>query len=1159
MVRRLPEVWIDRGGTFIDCIGRDAEGRLAVAKVLSTRGELAAIREVLGLEDDARPRCVVRMGTTLATNALLEKRGCRVGLITHRGLEDLLRIDDQTRPSLFDLRRGRPPPLTEEVVGVSGRIDASGAEVEPLSREEVLHAWRSLEVDAIVIAFAHAHRFPEHERRAAGWLREAGALVFASHEVSAREGLLARAQTALVDAYLTPGLHEELRRLDAGLDGELRIMQSSGDLAGLDVLRAKDAILSGPAGGVVACREIAERWGIGPVLGFDMGGTSTDVCRYDGELERQSEAEVRGVRVRAPMLAIHTVASGGGSICRYDGHRFVVGPQSVGAEPGPRCYGKGDDVALTDAALVLGRLRPEGFPIPLAPDRSRAGLVEIAAQTGRSIEACAQGFLDVAVEQMAAAIGEITIARGHDARDHALVVYGGAAGQYACAVADRLGIRRWVAHPLAGVFSAYGIGRAQEGAHHALALEGPLTDETIARARELAQTIARQHPHRACWLRLRHPGTLTDLEVAMTEHGSASCRDAFDTAHEQLFGYRRPEAEVEVVGMRVHDWDRPEALPSVARAELGEPLDPHEVGHPHRLFVGDVWQLARAVERDALPVGRPLYGPALIVDPVATSVIEPGWRAWRDASDLVWVERIEEPKAEIASTEVDPVRLEVLGNQLMSIASRMGAVLRRAAISTNVRDRMDFSCAIFDREGRLIANAPHIPVHLGSMGLSVRAVHAAHPDAVEGDVFVTNDPAEGGSHLPDVTVVRPLIVDGTLRAFVACRAHHGDIGSPTPGSMPAFSATLADEGCVLRNLQLVEQGRFREDVIRAALTEVPFPARRVDENVADLRAQLAACTFGAARLRELAERYGWRVVDAYMHHLLDFGAQAVTEALRELDFDVLELEDALDDGSPIRVRIECREPGWRIDFTGSAAVHPENLNAPIAVTRACVLYVLRTLVGSPIPLNEGCLRPIELIVPPGLLNPPPDAAVAGGNVETSQRIVDVLLGAFGGVAASQGTMNNVSLGDGRFGYYETLGGGSGAGDGFDGAHAQHTHMTNSHITDVEILEARVPVRVRCFAVRRGSGGAGRWRGGDGLIRELQALAPLQVSVLSQRRERAPFGLAGGEDGAPGRNVLITAGEPRDLGGRAQVDLEPGDVLRIETPGGGGYGTGRRSG
>ena len=1148
----LPEVWIDRGGTFIDCIGRDGSGRLSVAKVLSTRGELAAIRRVLGLEGDARPRCVVRMGTTLATNGLLEKRGCRVGLITHRGLEDILRIDDQTRPALFDLRAARPAPITEDVVGVAGRVDASGVEVEAPSRDEVLAAFDALQVDSVVVAFAHAHRFPDHEQRVARWLREVGARAVASHELSAREGLLARAQTALVDAYLSPGLTSALARLDAGLEGELRIMQSSGDLTPLETLRAKDAILSGPAGGVVACREIAERHGVSPVLGFDMGGTSTDVCRYDEELERQAEADVRGIRVRAPMLAIHTVASGGGSVCRFDGHRFIVGPESVGADPGPRCYGKGDEVALTDAAVVLGRIRTAGFPIPLAPERSREGVARIAERAELGVESCAQGFLDVAVEQMAAAIGEITIARGHDAREHTMIAYGGAAGQYACAVADRLGIRRWLAHGWAGVLSAYGIGRAHEGTHHARALDGPLNEETLRQARSLVDGIARAHEHRACWVRMRHPGTQTDLEVPLSD--ATAARHAFDASHQQLFGYSRPEAEVQIVGLRVHDWDQPEALPDVDRVALGEPLDPTEIGEPHRLFVGDRWHDARAVDRHALPADRPILGPLLVVDPVATLVVEPGWRVWRDATNLVWVERVDEHEEARVSTDVDPVRLEVFGNQFMSIGSRMGAVLRRAAISTNVRDRMDFSCAIFDRTGNLIANAPHIPVHLGSMGLSVRAVHAAHPDAQEGDVFVTNDPAEGGSHLPDVTVVRPVFAGGKLRAFVACRAHHGDIGSPTPGSMPAFSTTLADEGCVLRNLQLVERGRFCEERIRSALGDVEHPARRIDENVADLRAQLAACTFGAARLRDLGERHGWAVVEAYMQHLLDFGARSVSEALDALDIDAREHSDALDDGTPIRVRIERRGDRWRIDFAGSGGVHPDNLNAPVAVTRACVLYALRTLVGTPIPLNEGCLRPIELIIPPGLLAPPPEAAVAGGNVETSQRIVDVLLGAFGGVAASQGTMNNVSLGDGRFGYYETLGGGSGAGDGFDGADAQHTHMTNSHITDVEILEARVPVRVRRFAVRRGSGGAGRWRGGDGLVRELEALAPLQVSVLSQRRDRAPYGVAGGEDGSPGRNAVVRHGEETELGGRAQLALEPGDVLRIETPGGGGYGT-----
>ena len=1155
-----PEVWIDRGGTFIDCIGRNTDGRLSVAKVLSTRGELAAIREVLGLATDARPRCAVRMGTTLATNALLEKRGCRVGLITHLGLEDLLRIDDQTRPDLFDLRRGRPAPLTEQVVGVRARVDASGREVQAPSRDEVARAYASLDVDAVVVAFAHAHRFPAHERRVCAWLRDLGAThVSASHELSTREGLLARAQTALVDAYLTPGLHSELNELDAGIDGAVRVMQSSGDLCELGALRAKDAILSGPAGGVVACREIAQRYGVGPVLGFDMGGTSTDVCRVDVELERQSEAEIRGARVRAPMLAIHTVASGGGSICRFDGHRFTVGPESVGADPGPRCYGRGENVALTDAAMVLGRIRTEGFPIPLQPERSHDGLAAIAARASLEVEACAEGFLRVAVEQMAAAVGEITVARGYDARDHTLIAYGGAAGQYACAVADRLGVRRWLAHRWAGVLSAYGIGRAREGTHHTRAIDGLLDAETLAHAREVADAIPLERAHRARWLRARHPGTQSDLEIPF-DASPETARQAFDALHDQLFGYRRPEAAVEVVGIRVHDWDDAEPMARVPPSVLGEALDPKTIGVAHRIFIGGSWHDARALERDALPIDRPLHGPALILDPVATLVIEPGWRAWRDASDLIWVERAEEHQhpdldADASEERVDPVRLEVLGNQLMSIGTRMGTVLRRAAISTNVRDRMDFSCAIFDPYGQLIANAPHIPVHLGSMGLSVRAVWAAHPDCVEGDVFVTNDPAEGGSHLPDVTVVRPVFADGTLRAFVACRAHHGDIGSPTPGSMPAFSRSLAEEGCVLRNLHIVAQGRFCEELVRSALTEVEHPARRVDENIADLRAQLAACAFGAARLRELGVRWGWNVVAAYMGHLLDFGAAAVRDALDALAFDALEMQDALDDGSPIRVRIDRRTEGWRIDFTGTAGAHPENLNAPVAVTRACVLYVLRTLVDSPIPLNEGCLRPIELVVPPGLLDPPPDAAVAGGNVETSQRIVDVLLGAFGGVAASQGTMNNVSLGDGRFGYYETVGGGSGAGEGFDGPDAQHTHMTNSHITDVEALEARVPVRVRRFAIRRGSGGRGRWRGGAGLIRELEALAPLEVSVLSQRRERAPFGLKGGEDGAPGRNAVLRAdGRVDELGGRARVQLRPGDVLRIETPGGGGYGT-----
>ncbi len=1148
-MRGLPEVWIDRGGTFIDCLRRDDEGELHAAKVLSTRGELAAIREVLGLDDDAVPRCVVRMGTTLATNALLEKQGCRVGLITHVGLEDLLRIDDQTRPGLFEPGRGRAAPITEAVVGIRARVSSTGDELIPIDRDELHAAYCELNVDAVVVALLHAHRFPEHELQAARWLHEFGAkLVVASHQVSTREGLLARTQTALVDAYLTPGLRTELDRLDAGVDGVVQVMQSSGDLCSIHELRAKDAVLSGPAGGVVACREIAERYALPAVLGFDMGGTSTDVCRYEDAFERQSEAMVQGVRVRAPMLAIHTVAAGGGSVCRFDGHRFIVGPQSVGADPGPRCYGQGDAVALTDAALVLGRIRPQGFPIALSPERSRAGIAAIAAQSERSVEDCAEGFLAVAVEQMAAAIGEITIARGHDARDHTLIAYGGAAGQYACAVADRLCITRWVAHRWAGVFSAYGMGRAQTGTHHTRALREPYDEGTETRANAIAAEIPNSHGQRAIWIRLRHPGTQTDLELPAN-----ATRADFDAMHAQLFGYQRPDAPIEVVGVRVHDWDAPQALAPVGHASLGEPLQ--NSGATHRLYVAGRWHQGTAVDRDDLPPHRPLHGPALIIDPVATLVVEPGWRAWRDSADAVWVERMHVEAVRPTSVdEVDPVRLEVLGNQFMSIGSRMGSVLRRAAISTNVRDRMDFSCAIFDASGQLIANAPHIPVHLGAMGLSVRAVRAQHPDCREGDAFVTNDPAEGGSHLPDVTVVRPVFADGSLRAWVACRAHHGDIGSPTPGSMPAFSTRLDDEGCVLRNFAITEAGTFREDRVRDALLHVPYPARRVDENIADLRAQLAACAFGAQRLVELGTRYSWPVLNATMDQLLDYGHACVRAALLERVSEPRTFEDALDDGTPIQVRIEKVDDRFRVDFAGTGGVHPENLNAPIAVTRACVLYALRTLIGVPIPLNEGCLRPVDLVVPAGLLQPPSGAAVAGGNVETSQRIVDVLLGALGGLAASQGTMNNVSLGDGRFGYYETLGGGCGAGDGFDGPDAQHSHMTNSHITDVEILEARVPIRVRRFAVRRGSGGAGRWRGGDGLIREFEALVPLTVSILSQRRARAPYGVAGGDDGAPGRNTVIRDGDEREVGGRAQLELAPGDRVRIETPGGGGFGT-----
>lgn len=1225
-------VWIDRGGTFTDCIGRDpATGETRVAKVLSgDDAPIRGVRALLELDPDAPlPPCDVRMGTTLATNALLERKGARCVLVVQAGFGDLLALDDQTRPALFDLSARRPAPLTDEVIEVEARVDATGRELTPLNVRAVrsaLEAARERGAEAVVVALLHAPAGPAHERAIAAVAREVGfEQVSCSHEASASAGLLARAQTALVDAYLTPVLRRYLARLGERLPGSrLRLMQSSGDLVEAGRFRGKDAILSGPAGGVVACARIAEQAGRGQVLGFDMGGTSTDVSRWAGDHERQSEARVAGVRIRAPMIAVHTVASGGGSLCRFDGRRFTVGPESAGAEPGPLCYGHAEarEPALTDVALALGRLRGDRFPFALDAERARAGVAALAERAGLAPAEAAEGLFAIAVEQMAAAIGEISTARGHDPREHALVLFGGAAGQYGCAVARRLGVRTILSHPWAGVLSAFGMGVAPVGWHGEAPTPGALGAERVREAQaaraeleregraaleaaegpdEADATTARAH------LGLRYRGTETPLDVPLAEGASPEAlREAFEARHRRRFGYARAGHPVEATRLRVH----------LERAAA--PVDPPPARAPGSpapfdrapLHVEEGWREVDVWRREDLPVDAPLAGPLLVLEDTGSLVVEPGFVLRRRPDDLVVLEdargvpgaadsserRTSEPADSASENDEqaarldgrqdgpsgaaldtrpdagpdaqpdpgpearpvaapDPVRLEVFGNLFMSIAERMGAVLQRTALSTNIRDRLDFSCALFDGAGQLVANAPHIPVHLGSMGASVRAVRARHPRMAPGDVFVTNDPADGGSHLPDITLVAPVFV-GERRFFVASRGHHADVGGVTPGSMPPFSTRLVEEGVVFRGVPLLRGGELEEAAVRAVLEGGSHPARRPEENLADLQAQLAACRTGARLLEEACAREGAEAVAAYMGHVQDQGEAAVREALAALDLEGRSFEDALDDGSVIHVRLARAADGRvRIDFRGSAAAHPGNLNAPRAVTTACVLYVLRTLVERPIPLNAGCLRAVELVVPPGsLLDPPAGAAVAGGNVETSQRIVDVLLGAFGRAAASQGTMNNLTLGDGRFGYYETVAGGAGAGEGWDGGSAAHTHMTNSRITDPEILEQRFPVRVRRHALRRGSGGAGRWRGGDGVVRELEALRPLQVSVLSERRARAPWGLAGGAPGAKGRNVLVRAdGSEEELGGRLGVELVPGEAIRLETPGGGGYG------
>jgi 5-oxoprolinase (ATP-hydrolysing) len=1179
------EFWIDRGGTFTDCLGRDpATGEVRVAKVLSSdRAPLEAIRKLLALGDrDPIPACDIRMGTTLATNALLERKGTPFALAITRGFRDLLAIGTQARPRIFDLEIKKPELLYREVLELDARADASGAVLarpEPARLRAELTRLRERGFASLAVVVLHAYRAGELEREIGDAAREVGfAHVALSHEVASEIGLLARGDTACVDAYLTPLLRDYVAALRAELPGSrIRIMQSSGGLTDASSFRGPHAILSGPAGGVVAYAHVARAMGETRAIGFDMGGTSTDVSRVEAsasgafDFERVYETETAGVRVFAPMLSIHTVAAGGGSLCRYDGYRFRVGPESAGALPGPLCYGRADarELTVTDVNVALGRLVDDRFPFPLARapvGRALDALVARLRAQGviRTREQIAAGFVEIANANMAEAIRQVSVARGYDVRDYALVVFGGAGGQHACALARRLGIRRVLLHPYAGVLSAYGMGLADVSWHGEAeigrrplaaglveALE-PVFAELEARGRGALAEQGDPAPRAECVRRLdlRYRGTESALTLAL-EPG-VDLRASFDALHARTFGYARAGHPVDAVVARVEARVRHAAVSSASsaapRSRAATPL------RRARLFCDGDWvDDAPVFAREDLPAGTRLSGPALVLESTSTLVVDPGFELEIDAEGRIALSDVAgEASRPRASAEVDPVRLEIMNNLFMSIAEQMGIVLRRTSLSTNIRERLDFSCAVFDREAGLVANAPHIPVHLGAMGESVSAVLAAHPDPHPGDVFVTNDPAAGGSHLPDITVVTPVHDDaGVLRFFTASRGHHSDVGGITPGSMPAFSHTLEEEGVVLRGLRIVREGVLDEAAVLGALGGARFPARNPRENLADLEAAIAANRAGARLLRELVERYGHDVVLAYMGHVQDNAAAKVADEIAKLADGEHRFADALDDGTPICVTLRVRGDCMEIDFADTGPEVDGNLNAPRAVTIAAVIYVLRALVGTEIPLNSGCLRPVTVRIPsPSVLSPGPERAVCGGNVETSQRVVDVLLGALGKLAACQGTMNNLTFGNERFGYYETIGGGAGAGESFAGASGVHTHMTNTRITDPEILETRFPVRLIEFSLRRGSGGAGRMPGGDGLVRELEFLEPMHVSILSERRTLAPFGLRGGAPGAMGRNTH----DGRDVGGKKYFAVEPGARVRIETPGGGGFGT-----
>jgi len=1171
-------VAIDRGGTFTDVVATDPLGAVHTAKVLAEgTGELAALRVIMGREDLTELESLW-IGTTVATNALLTGGGVKTALVVTEGFADLLTIGHQARPRIFELDIDRLAPLADVVIEARERVTPDGEVLCPIDvdalRERLVSA-RGDGVEAVAVAFAHAVSFSTHESLAAALAREIGfESVVASHELSASVGLVDRARAAVADARLTPVLDDYVSRVVRSVPASVsvRFMTSTGGLVPRSRFRGTAALLSGPAGGVVACQRLARELGRGAVLGFDMGGTSTDVCRWAGELERRDSTELAGRTIAVPTLDIVSVAAGGGSVLSITDGRARVGPESAAAVPGPACYRRGGPATITDANLVLGRLRVELFPQVFGPS-GVAALDASAAERALQdlglpdIAAAAAGFIAVANEQMAEAIAALSTARGHDPREHALVALGGAGGQHACGIARRLGIDTVIVMPHAGVLSAWGIAGAPRVARsvspvlETWAPETPVRHATtVRRLRDqgagllAAEGVSGPRDERVGW-ELRYAGSETSLW--------SRDRQDFEARHDRLFGFHRPDAEVEVLAVEVELSDAPPVVvphEEPASRAAGEPHDVAEVAFPGP--DGELRWLATPVHRrDRLSPGAAMEGPALVVDEATTVVLEPGWGLKVGAlGELVLTDR-GVPASRGTSDGPDPVGLELYHRRFMGIATRMGETLRRVAWSTNVKERLDFSCALFDPAGRLVANAPHIPVHLGAMGETVRSLVAALPAGalLPGRSWAVNDPQQGGSHLPDITVITPVFDDAReLLGYAASRGHHADVGGITPGSMPPFSTRLEEEGVVLRSLLLVEQGRWRTEAVRTALGVGPWPARDPDTVIADLQGQVAANTVGVHGLQDLARRRGPEAVRRWMGWIQDNGEQVMQAWLRTFGPERRSFADSLDDGTPIAVALHRERRGDRlvlvVDFGGTGPASGGNLNAPPAVAQAALLYVLRCVFARSIPLNEGVLRAVDLRLPSGsLLDPPATAAVVGGNVETSQRIVDVLLGALGVAAASQGTMNNLTFGDRDWGYYETICGGSGATLQAPGVSGVHTHMTNTRLTDPEVLERRHPVRVRRFGLRPGSGGSGGHRGGDGVIRELEFLAPADVSLLSQRRTTRPFGLQGGGDGAPGRARLIGAGGAQDLGGCFSLRVERGDRLVIETPGGGGFG------
>jgi 5-oxoprolinase (ATP-hydrolysing) len=1187
------QFWIDRGGTFTDIVARRPDGALVTHKLLSDNPEqyrdaaVAGIRHLLALEpgEPITPEQVeaVKMGTTVATNALLERKGEPTLLVTTRGFRDALRIAYQNRPRLFDRHVVLPELLYSQVIEAHERVGAHGEVIQPLDAKHLrgeLDKAYGAGLRSVAIVFMHGYRFTRHEEEAAALAIEAGfTQVSTSHGTSPMMKFVSRGDTTVVDAYLSPILRRYVDQVAGEMPGvKLFFMQSSGGLTDAHAFQGKDAILSGPAGGIVGMARTAELGGHRKVIGFDMGGTSTDVSHFAGEFEREFETQVAGVRMRAPMMSIHTVAAGGGSILEFDGSRFRVGPRSAGANPGPASYRRGGPLAVTDANVMVGKIQPRYFPKvfgagadqPLSYEVVQQKFNELAGRIGRSAEVVAEGFINIAVQQMANAIKKISVARGYDVTRYTLQCFGGAGGQHACLVADALGMGRVFVHPLAGVLSAYGMGLADQNVIREQAIELPLTQANLPLVAErldqlgaVAQSeLEKQQAgsgrvavhHR---VHVRYEGS--DSALVVPFGGLQAIIAGFEAAYRQRFAFL-----MQGRGMMV------EAVSVEAIVGGQAPAEPRRDMHPMReaprretvkMYSGGQWHEAALVVREDLRAGDIIPGPAIIAEKNATTVVEPGWEAQLTALDHIVLER-RVPRAQrfAAGTRVDPVLLEVFNNLFMNIAEQMGLQLQNTAYSVNIKERLDFSCALFDAEGNLIANAPHMPVHLGSMGESIKTVIRENAGRMSpGDVYVLNDPYHGGTHLPDVTVITPVYLAAASSDkplfYVGSRGHHADIGGSTPGSMPPFSTRIEEEGVQIDNVKLVDRGVLREAEMVELLRSGKYPSRNPGQNMADLKAQIAANEKGVQELRKMVEQFGLDVVQAYMKHVQDNAEESVRRVITRLKDGTFTLP--LDNGAQIKVaiRVDAKARSAEIDFTGTSPQQVNNFNAPTAVCMAAVLYVFRTLVDDEIPLNAGCLKPLKVIIPPhSMLNPDPPASVVAGNVETSMCITNALYGALGVMAASQCTMNNFTFGNATYQYYETISGGSGAGEGFDGTSVVQTHMTNSRLTDPEVLEFRFPVRLESYQVRKGSGGAGRWKGGDGGVRRVRFLEAMTASILSNGRKHGAFGMAGGRPGEVGINRVVRAdGRVDELEHIGSAEMGAGDIFEIHTPGGGGYG------